>query len=321
MCTIHWIRLVAGVVSCFHFGIGQTQTLLPQGQLSAGGHAENAGVHLGWSLGQAASATYASTFEQVTAGIQQPEGVILLLNIRALLDGPFKDATGLMADGLRALGLVPLHEPYSESGYAYSGFGAVGPLAPILLAHEGPDAIVDWVVVELRDASDAGQVISSRPALVQRDGDVVEVDATGPVRISVLPGAYHIAVLHRNHLGVMTALPVELNAAANIIDLTDGSTQTYGTDAQRLRAGVRLLWAGDVTSDGLVKYTGANNDRDPVLQVVGGVVPTATTSGYHPADVNLDGTVKYTGADNDRDPILQTVGGSVPTATRSEQLP
>jgi hypothetical protein len=37
--------------------------------------------------------------------------------------------------------------------------------------------------------------------------------------------------------------------------------------------------------------------------------------------VNLDGVVRYVGAANDRDPILQTIGGTVPTNVRTEQLP
>jgi hypothetical protein len=35
----------------------------------------------------------------------------------------------------------------------------------------------------------------------------------------------------------------------------------------------------------------------------------------------MDGVVKYTGFMNDRDPILVNIGGSVPTAVRLEQLP
>ena len=42
---------------------------------------------------------------------------------------------------------------------------------------------------------------------------------------------------------------------------------------------------------------------------------------YSGADVNLDGVVKYVGPNNDRDIILQTIGGTVPTAVRSQQLP
>ena len=40
-----------------------------------------------------------------------------------------------------------------------------------------------------------------------------------------------------------------------------------------------------------------------------------------PEDLDLDGLVKYTGASNDRDLILQNIGGQVPTALRQEQLP
>jgi len=40
-----------------------------------------------------------------------------------------------------------------------------------------------------------------------------------------------------------------------------------------------------------------------------------------PSDVNMDGTAKYTGAGNDRDVILQNIGGVVATNTRAEQVP
>jgi hypothetical protein len=76
----------------------------------------------------------------------------------------------------------------------------------------------------------------------------------------------------------------------------------------------------DVNRDGMVKYAGANNDRDLVLIAIGGTVPTNTLSGqYRMEDINLDGTVKYSGTDNDRDIILQAIGGTVPTATLSGQ--
>jgi hypothetical protein len=84
---------------------------------------------------------------------------------------------------------------------------------------------------------------------------------------------------------------------------------------------VRAQWKGNAHVDAQVRYTGDSNDRDIVLQAIGGAVPTNTVSGYHPADANMDGIIKYTGARNDRDDILQTIGGSVPTNTRGEQLP
>ena len=51
-------------------------------------------------------------------------------------------------------------------------------------------------------------------------------------------------------------------------------------------------------------------------------MPTNTlANAYSVNDCNLDGIVKYVGQDNDRDPILVNIGGSVPTNTRQEQLP
>jgi hypothetical protein len=58
-----------------------------------------------------------------------------------------------------------------------------------------------------------------------------------------------------------------------------------------------------------------------LLSRIGGGVPTATVAGYFKEDINMDGVVRYTGAGNDRDIILQSIGGSVPTNTRSAQLP
>jgi hypothetical protein len=73
--------------------------------------------------------------------------------------------------------------------------------------------------------------------------------------------------------------------------------------------------------DDKLAYTGEGNDRDPILAVIGGTVPTATVAGYLTADVNLDGIVRYTGAGNDRDPILSNIGGAIPTNVRIQQLP
>jgi len=247
----------------------------------------------------------------------------VLVSARVFLEGPYDSGSGLMADGMRALGLVPTTEPYTGIGYVHVGGGGET-TTPAVLAVPGNNAIVDWVLMELRGTL-AGNVISaSRSALVQRDGDVVDMDGVSPVSFTIAPGSYHVAVRHRNHLGVMTSDMLALSTSAITVDFTSASTITYGTDARKASAGVipvLQLWAGDVTFDHIVKYTGQTNDRDPILLTIGGLVPTNTTIGYHVSDVNLDGTVKYTGTLNDRDPILLTIGGVVPTNVRMEQLP
>jgi N-acetylneuraminic acid mutarotase len=239
---------------------------------------------------------------------------------RMQLDGPFNSGTGLMSDNLRTLGLVPANEPYTGLGYAHVGGGGET-TSPAVLATTGTDAIVDWVLLELRSSADPTNVLATRSALVQRDGDVVDVDGISPVSFSLPPGSYHLAVLHRNHLACMTANAFALSASPQIVDLSNSTTPAFGTEARKSSGGKMVLWAGDVTFDDLLIYTGQDNDRDPILSAIGGTIPTNTITGYHSEDVNLDGIVIYSGQNNDRDPILQNIGGTVPTATRSAQMP
>jgi len=129
-----------------------------------------------------------------------------------------------------------------------------------------------------------------------------------------------VAVRHRNHLGVMTAQPVDLSTSPTI-DFSAIPTPVYGNNARKTDSGMGTLRSGDVNFDGALKYTGSANDRDPILVRIGGTVPTGTAFGYFNEDVNLDGIVKYTGTENDRDPILVNIGGTVPTNVRLQQLP
>lgn len=250
----------------------------------------------------------------------------VLLAPQVLLEGPFDALTGLMNDALRSLPDFPLVEPYTAMGLPNIA-GSGGEAMPgVLLSVVGNDAVVDWVRLELRSAADPSSVLAVRHALLQRDGEVVSaLDGMSPVSFNLPAGNYFVAIRHRNHLGAMTATTHALNGTATAVDFRSAATLTYGMNARTSNGGVQLLWAGntlmDAVSGSQLKYTGTNNDRDPILVSIGGTVPTNTGSGYYVADVNMDGTVKYTGTANDRDPILVNVGGTVPTATRAEQLP
>jgi len=241
-------------------------------------------------------------------------------DVTMLLDGPYVAAAGLMRDELRQAGLLPATEPYSALGFVHVGNGVGEALDPALLALEGAEAIVDWVFVELRDPADGIAVLATANGLLRRNGSVV-APTGGPLFFEALPGEHRIAVRHRNHLGAMTGTAYALTREGTQVDLSDPSTPVFGAEAQRSRAGRALLWAGNVNGDDRLQYTGQGNDRDFILQAIGGVVPTATTVGYLAEDCDLNGVVRYTGANNDRDLLLQGIGGVVPTAIRAEQLP
>ena len=246
--------------------------------------------------------------------------IVVRVEPKLLLDGPYDGQTDLMADSFRVQGLLPGTEPNTATGFTHVGPGAGETLDPALLSVAGPDAVVDWVFLELRDAATGTQVLATANGLVQRDGDVVSPQG-GPVVFEADPGNYRLVARHRNHLGVMTDAAFTLSRDPIPVDLSDPALATFGTDARHLRDGKALLWAGNAMFDNELRYTGAANDRDAMLQRVGGVVPTATVGGYWVEDVTLDGLVRYTGAGNDRDRLLMGIGGAVPTAVRVEQLP
>jgi hypothetical protein len=185
---------------------------------------------------------------------------------------------------------------------------------------------VDWVIVELRSATQPGVVVASQAAVLLNTGYILDHDGLPPA-FNVPAGSYYVAFRHRNHLGVMTAQPVAFGNTPALANMVGGATPAFGMQAMKPTAGTTpqyALWCGNTrTTPGTqqVKYTGQENDRDPILTRIGGTVPTNTVSGYYPEDVNLDGVVKYTGQNNDRDPLLITIGSTVPTATRTEQLP
>ncbi|MCB0792676.1 MAG: hypothetical protein H6595_02730 [Flavobacteriales bacterium] len=256
---------------------------------------------------------------EIVGGCVAVNGVVAL-DPKVWLEGAFDPNTQLMQDSLRTHGYVPTTEPYTGLGFTHVGGGGEF-VSPSVFDVAGPDAIVDWVMVELRDAGAPATVVATRSALLQRDGDIVGLDGTSSVVVDAAPGSYYVAVRHRNHLGAMTASTVALGASSTVIDLRTAATLTWGTVARKTIGGVQVLWAGNTFGDGFVKYAGTNNDRDPILQAIGGTTPTSVALGYFREDVNLSGVVKYAGALNDRDPILVNIGGTVPTATRVEQLP
>ncbi|MBL7984017.1 MAG: proprotein convertase P-domain-containing protein, partial [Flavobacteriales bacterium] len=240
--------------------------------------------------------------------------------VKVLLDGPLNTTTGVMADGLRSPLRIPTTEPYTALGFTQVGGGGETVNTSVFNV-TGNDAIVDWVLVELRNSANNTQVVRTRCGLLQRDGDVVDVNGTSPLSFPVAAGSYFVAVRHRNHLGVMTSTARSLTSTALSIDFSTAATAVFGTNARKTVGAFQSLWSGNTVRDGQLGYTGPGNDRDPILLRVGSTSPNNTTTGYFVEDVNMDATVKYIGADNDRDPILVNVGNTTPNNVRIEQLP
>lgn len=239
------------------------------------------------------------------------------LDLKVMLHGALLGTNGtLMRDDMRELGLLPLTEPYTAMPtFTHVGEGGGETVDPSVFDVTGDDAIVDWVFVELRDADQVENVIATRAALLQRDGDIKDLDGTSFLGFQVATaGNYYVAVRHRNHLGVMTNFAFGLSPITQTFDFTDPDTETYGTYAQKDIGTVTAMWSGDINSNGNVIYQGPNNDVLTmflnVLSDPGNTENLANyiSDGYYTTDINLDGRTIYQGPGNDRNFILfQTV--------------
>ncbi|MCF8244212.1 MAG: hypothetical protein K9J37_03470 [Saprospiraceae bacterium] len=216
---------------------------------------------------------------------------------------------GLMRDALRAKGLLPSTEPYSAlpNFQHYGGGGGETISSPAVFQVTGSNAIVDWVVVELRSDNSLATPVATRAALLQRDGDVVAVDGISPVRfLSVAPGQYHVSVRHRSHLGVMTEQAFNLTNITTVVDFSNPAMPLYGSNACAVNGDHRELWLGDANRDKRVIHMGPFNDTYSLFSLVVGTPANANHNvnymleGYFVADYNLDGYAIFNGPNNDR---------------------
>jgi uncharacterized protein YjdB len=275
----------------------------------------------------------------------------LKLRVRAYLEGALmengdaraSDNRPLMRDDLRVgpvtgLNCIPSKDPYSyptlynDISVLYTHVGAGSGLeyrnisdSAAVFGVTGENAIVDWVFVELRSKNDYGNVLATRSALIQRDGDVVDLDGISFVAFPGLAAdSCYVILKHRNHLGVMSS-KVSVNS---LVDFTLPSTPTFdfgnslndGYDYSGLsqKAGVvqdyMALWAGDFDGNGKIKFVNPGDDHNmlfiEVLTYPTNIEFTANYNfayGYLQGDYNLNGKSKYDNPDDDKNMLFYQI--------------
>jgi hypothetical protein len=285
--------------------------------------------------------------ETTEVTVAERDGIVLAA--RVFLGGAYDDATGLMHDSLRLKGLIPSQQPFSGiSELSYAGMESIA--SDTILDLTGGDAIVDWVLVELRADNAPATVLSTRAALVQRDGDIVEVDGTSDLYYPDMDkGDYYVAVRHRNHLGVMSDTAYSFGSLPVEIDFTQTTTGNYqltgptGTAFAQMEIGsVRVLWPGNTSAESAggahtgnrVIFQGPAAESETVyFRVLLDAMNTnflpvfIATNAYDRADANMDGEVIYQGDSSDADLAFFTVfmypanSGALPVYVVFEQIP
>ena len=175
-------------------------------------------------------------------------------------------------------------------------------------------------MVELR--SDESTKVARFAGLLNNDGTIgitiSDVDYPG-----IHAGSnYYIVVWHRNHMPVMSAGAQTMPVSS--YDFTQLSN-LYGTNpAINLGGGVYGMIAGDVTKNGRLQYSGAGNDRGPIIAKIisepGGTgvgLYKTVTDDYWFENTNMDNILRYLGEDNDRGIILANLNTLVSPSLNS----
>lgn len=308
------------------------------------------------SVGESHNAATNRVSARVTAASGSVSGInkFLAVGSRAFLQGAYQapiTTVGLMNDNLRTLPFgpasstanFPQDDPYRQLPYSTT-FTHVNnsntesiPNSSVVAAQAIPgNSIVDWVFLQLRDlgASPGNTVLQTRSALLQRDGDIVDVDGVSPVTFNNLAdGNYIITVRHRNHLGLsldqsnfknFTEAKSLSFSAPKVADLTVATdAELFGNSTAytslSIPSSVKALWGGNsnvstVTAAAGLKYVTPNTDNGTVLsQVLGfsgnvsGLFNYSGAIGYFSGDNNMNRTVKYIAPSSDGAIIIANI--------------
>jgi len=143
--------------------------------------------------------------------------------------------------------------------------------------------VVDWVLLELRDAADAasagsGTIIDRKTGFLLKDGSIVETDGTSTLSFAAnVSQNLFVVVHHRNHLEIMSANALSQSEGVYTYDFSTNINQAYQS-GEKLINGKAVLFGGDANADGDI------NTGDGVIWV-----NEVGTTGYLKSDVTLDG--------------------------------
>ncbi len=290
------------IALCFPFFVN-AQSVSPQVVASGGDYFEGSSVSLSWTLGEIATETLSNGNIILTQGFQQPIPVVLHgvdLDVMVYLEGPYIPASGgTMSTDLNTPGYIPLSQPYNPTlpyydivnpadlKWLYSGSESVASI---------PAGVVDWVLVQLREAdvpanATSSTILDTQAAFLKNDGTVVGLDGVSPLYFDVSFTENIFAVVyHRNHLAIISNYPLAESGGLYTYDFSTSVDQVYGgaNGHKMLETDVWGMVAGDGNGNGLIQ----NTDETAVWKTDLG------NSGYMGGDFNLNGLTQNTDETN-----------------------
>ena len=223
----------------------------------------------------------------------------IFLDLKVFLEGPFNGVdmnTDLSAETSVKAGLtgnpelvegLPLSQPFNIHPWNYFGSEDV-------MFIPNTD-IVDWILIELRetaygaDSATSKTIIAQRAVFLLNDGLIVGLDGDTCgntaccVATQSITNNLFIVIRHRNHLDIMSAVPLTESGGRYSYDFSTGLNKVYGDSNgyKELTTGLWGIIAGDGDGNGLIGLPDKTNTWE--LQ--------AGETGYYSGDYNLDSQV------------------------------
>ena len=204
----------------------------------------------------------------------------IIVDPKVFLQGPY-NGTDMNTD-LADLGYIPLEQPFNHEPWNYTGDEA----APYI-----PSDIVDWVLVELRqttggpETATSDSIVMRRALLLRNDGVAVDpYNFTPELKYDIqVSSNIYLVIWQLNHLGVMSAVPLN-NLSPARYDFTTTASQAYGgTDAMiDLGNGVYGMMGGDGDFNQQITEQDKLGFWNPIV---------GRTMHYKAADYTLDGQI------------------------------
>ncbi len=255
------------------------QTTSPEVVASSGDYYLNANGSLSWTLGELSTATYSSANNMLTQGFQQPVSVTITginLDLLVLLEGPYSGTQ--MNTKLNVANQIPLSQPYNTSPWNYAGSETVATI---------PNSnVVDWVLVELRDAANPGAALPAttvvrKAAFLLKDGSVVDINGSSILQFPTVSYSHNLyaVVWHRNHLGILSANGLTESGGVYHYDFSTSINQVYNGSAgyKEIASGKYGMIGGDANADGSISTADHNIWKTK-----------AGKKGYLSTDYNMD---------------------------------
>lgn len=164
--------------------------------------------------------------------------------LKIYLEGPYKD--GKMSTYLNEDGYIPKYQPYNTAPWNYNGTEYISNLT---------SNVVDWVLVELRRNTSSSSIAAVKAALLNSNGNITSTDGITPLKFDTsLTGSYYVVIKHRNHLAVMSSIPVQLKNSSIQFDFTTSESKAFGQNSLvKLDNGVYGMFGGDMDGNGTIE--------------------------------------------------------------------